>query len=105
MPEMRRCWEVPAAGHRTGLSRRWEGRGKGSWRGDSGELYGDAAVMTPPDIGGLRISLQDEVTGRPNIPGLFWQHRDVGTCEDRPAPLPCVPYPSDFTTGVAGKKQ
>ncbi len=36
-------------------------------------------------------ALQDEVTGGPNIPGLFWQHRDVGTCEDRPAPLPCVP--------------
>ncbi len=25
MPQMRRCWEVPAAGHRTGLSRHWEG--------------------------------------------------------------------------------
>jgi hypothetical protein len=82
MPEMRRCWEVPAAGHRTGLSRRWEGRGKGSWRGDSGELYGVRRLRLHPmsEVFESRFKMKSQVDRiSPDYSGNIgtWAHAKI----------------------------
>jgi len=62
--------------------------------------------MSPTRACSRSVLLGDPITV--NHPTTFDSKNSGGDATDEPGDfcvVPCVPYPSDFTTSVAGKKQ